>query len=157
MKQAILITAYKNFEHLKELIRFFDDPLFSIYIHIDLKSNINQEELITLQGPNVKLVNKYKVNWGGVNHLKSYLLLSELALENPDNSYFHLITGQDFPVKTLNKFKLFLKREETIRRGYLRYERLPNKNWFRGGMDRLMYYNFMICWMRKSIKNLSGK
>lgn len=37
MKQAILITAYKNYHHLEEIIAFFDDD-FEIYIHIDRKS-----------------------------------------------------------------------------------------------------------------------
>ena len=37
MKQAILITAYKNFNHLIDLIDFFDDD-FEIFIHIDKKS-----------------------------------------------------------------------------------------------------------------------
>lgn len=157
IKQALLITAYKNFEHLQELVRFFDDPLFSIYIHIDVKSDINEQDLISLQRYNVTLVRKYKVNWGGLNHLKAYLLLSKLALEEPSNSYFHLISGQDFPVKSLNFFKLFIEREAGLRRGYLRHEKLPNKNWFRGGMDRLMYYNLYDVLDAKKHKKLIRK
>ena len=42
--QAILITAYKNYHHLEDLVNFFDGS-FNIYIHIDKKSSISKENL----------------------------------------------------------------------------------------------------------------
>jgi hypothetical protein len=66
------------------------------------------------------------------------LLLSEKALEDKRNGYFHLITGQDFPVKTLNYFI----NEFDTEKDYLGYFELPAKCWLYGGMDRIEYYNF---------------
>ena len=142
MKQAILITAYKDFDHLIDLIDFFDDEWFECYIHID-KKHFPEEAIIqkirSLRP--VKLVSDhYTVNWGGRNHLRSYLLLAEEALKNPDNSYFHLISGQDFPVKSVSYFKSFAKRSD--QRDYLTYNKMPYKNWIHGGMNRVEYYNF---------------
>ena len=37
MKQAILITAYKHFDHLYDIVTYFDDR-FAIYMHIDKKT-----------------------------------------------------------------------------------------------------------------------
>ena len=90
MKQAILITAYKNYKHLESIVNFFDDN-FKIFIHIDRKSDISNEELHFLKSfKKVKIISrKYKVNWGGLNHLKSILYLSEIALKNKDIEYFH--------------------------------------------------------------------
>ena len=100
MKQAILITAYKNYHHLEEIIQCFDVN-FEIYIHLDKKSKISKEELARLKGYNIvkSIAQKYSVNWGGFNHLKSILYLTEKALQSQDNHYFHLITGHDFPIK----------------------------------------------------------
>lgn len=42
MKHALLITAYKNFEHLIDIINFYSKDI-EIYIHIDKKSKITNK------------------------------------------------------------------------------------------------------------------
>jgi len=142
MKQALLITAYRDFDHLMDIIRFFDEDSFECYIHIDKKYFPDEaviEKILSL-GP-VKLVSHhYTVNWGGRNHLRSYLLLAEEALKNSDTVYFHLISGHDFPVKQLAYFKAFAA--QSHRKDFLTCNRMPYKNWVHGGMNRLEYYNF---------------
>lgn len=141
MPQAILITAYKNYYHLEEIVKFFDDD-FEVYIHIDKKSIISQVELNQLENySQVKLiVQKYKVNWGGINHLKSILYLTEKALKNPQNFYFHLISGHDFPIKKLAEFKAFFDENRTLE--FINYFDVPKQGWANnGGMDRIEYYN----------------
>jgi hypothetical protein len=145
MKQAILITAYKNYHHLEEIINFFDDN-FQLYIHIDKKSKISNIELNDLKKyANVKLVSqKYKVNWGGFNHLQSILYLTEQALENPDNNYFHLITGHDFPIKTSAYFVGFFKDNNNEYADYWTIPKIGGAD--NGNMDRIEYYNFFDLW-----------
>lgn len=159
MKQAILITAYKNYHHLEEIIAFFDDD-FEIYVHIDRKSIITKQELLRLrQYDAVKLISqKYKVNWGGFNHLRSILYLSEMALKNPQNYYFHLISGHDFPIKKVSYFKSFFRNTD---KEYLNFFEVPFSGWGdTGGLDRLQYYNlydlfnFKIDFQKKIIKKL---
>lgn len=138
-KQAVLITAYKDFDQLVELINFFDDT-FSIYIHIDKKSKVDSKILERINSCNqVKLISRrYKVNWGSIHHLLSYLSLAEEALKDQENCFFHLITGQDYPIKSLDYFKTQLN----IERDYLDWEMLPVPRWSKyNGMDRLDYYN----------------
>ena len=141
MKQAILITAYKNYHHLEEIIKFFDDN-FELYIHIDKKSKISDIELDNLKKyDTVKLVSqKYKVNWGGFNHLKSILYLIEQALKNPQNQYFHLISGHDYPIKKLSYFVEFFKNKKAEYINYFEVPRLGGAD--NGGMDRIEYYSF---------------
>tara|TARA_B100000795_G_scaffold107866_1_gene79648 strand:+ start:820 stop:1692 length:873 start_codon:yes stop_codon:yes gene_type:complete len=140
MKQAILITSYKDFVQLKNLISAFDET-FNIYVHIDKKSNVSPkalQELKTIE--NVKyLYQDYKVNWGGLNHLKAYLKLSTIALKDKENSFFHLITGQDYPIKTADYFKAIVAEKKG---DYLEYFKMPSDCWYKGGMNRLEYYNF---------------
>lgn len=139
--QAILITAYKNINHLNDIIRFFDEK-FSLYIHIDKKSTLTKDELELLNRyKNVRyLTQKYEINWGGLNHLKAILDLSEKAFEEEQNSYFHLITGHDYPIKSLNNFSQFeTKYSDKI---FMEYHPIPYSAWKNGGMDRLEQYNF---------------
>ena len=142
IKQAILITAYKNYHHLDELITFFDQN-FEIYIHIDKKSKISEQELSKLRAiNNVRLISqKYRVKWGGFNHLKSILYLVEQALKNSENQYFHLITGHDFPKKKIDDFLNYFNKNN--KEEYLNYYYFPNDGWFdNGGLDRIEYFNF---------------
>jgi hypothetical protein len=145
MKQAILITAYKNYHHLEEIIHCFDAN-FELYIHLDKKSKISDIELTNLRKyDSVKLVEqKYKVNWGGFYHLKSILYLTEQALKNPENRYFHLITGHDFPIKKSAYFLDFFKDNDNE---YIDYWTLPKIGGAdNGNMDRIEYYNFFDLW-----------
>lgn len=148
MKQAILITAYKNYHHLEEIIQCFDAN-FELYIHLDKKSRISEAELSNLRNhDSVKLLDKkYKVNWGGFNHLKSILYLTEQALKNSENQYFHLITGHDFPIKTGDYFMEFFKKNRDTE--FINYFNFPDaKSGWPGnnGLDRIEYYNFHDTW-----------
>jgi len=44
LKQAILVTAYKDIDRLKILTDLFDDD-FSFYIHIDKKAALQKKKL----------------------------------------------------------------------------------------------------------------
>lgn len=138
--QAILITAYKNIEHLEEIARFFGEG-FNIYIHIDKKSKIDPKSAESLlKHKNIAyLSRKHKVNWGGLNHLLAILDLAEQAFRNTHNEYFHLITGHDFPIKSKNDFTTFF--DQNKHSNYMEYHKLPYADWPEGGMDRLSRYN----------------
>lgn len=140
MKQAILITAYKNFDHLVDISNFFDEE-FEIYIHIDKKIKVDPLVISNLTScSNVKLVSrKFRVNWGGRNHLKAILYLTKKALEQEENWFFHLISGHDYPIKKLSYFKSFFAQHSD--KNYINHFEVPNAKWPNSGMDRLMYYN----------------
>ncbi len=140
MKQAILITAFKNFDQLSEIAKFFDED-FSVYIHIDKKGGALASDLTKLEGlSNVVLVGqKYKVNWGGRNHLRCILFLISEALKDKNIQYFHLITGQDFPIKSKEAFKEFFNKNKE--KDFLEHFTMPAACWNQGGMDRIEYYN----------------
>lgn len=141
MKQALLITAYKDFEQLTEISNFFGDN-FALFIHIDKKSTIETAQLKNIQSlKNVRLLSrKYRVNWGGRNHLKSILWLSREALKHSDLSYFHMITAQDFPIKSKNDFLTFF--DSNKKNIFLENFTMPAKCFNHGGMHRVEYYNF---------------
>lgn len=142
--QAILITAYKNYSHLCDLVKFFNNN-FSIYIHVDKKSLITNEELELLrQYPNVKYTSKaYNINWGGINHLLAILHLSREALKDRSNKYFHLITGHDYPIKTVSEFSNFYDSNKD--KDFMEFFPLPYNPWPEGGLDRLSRYNLYDC------------
>lgn len=138
MKQAILITAYKDLDFLKEVISFFDDD-FAFFIHIDKKC---KEDIAGLsQIKKVYLFNNYHIEWGGSNHLMAILMLIREAYKRNEYAYFHLITGSDFPVKPLAEFKDFFEKHKN--ENFMEYFSLPRASWGEdGGLKRIRYYWF---------------
>ena len=153
MKQAILVTAYKNFGHLERIIRHFDDD-FVFYIHIDKKSPLPEgaQDKLLADERVLFLSRKYKVNWGGFNHLQSILLLCREAARNEEVSYMHLISGHDFPIKSCDYFKEYISRNRG--KEFLEHFEMPADFWPYGGMDRLTNYNFYDLFNGKTEKGL---
>jgi hypothetical protein len=133
-KQAILITAYKNIEQIFDIINFLGDG-FEFYIHIDKKFSYDMSPVEHIR--NVHIFSEYIVNWGSVNHLKSILFLANKALEDKNNLFFHLISGQDFPAKPPGYFFT----ELDITKDYLSFAEMSMIGWSNGGMHRLEYYH----------------
>ena len=153
MKQAILITAYKDFALLNNLVRSFNNH-FTIYIHVEKKSRYTKDNLLEHKNnSNVILVEKkYSINWGGFNHVKSVLFLIKEAMKNHENYFFHFITGQDLPVKSMDDFMTFFNyKNGNI---YLDSFNFPKKGWAdNDGKDRLFYYNFFDILNGKNYKH----
>lgn len=139
MKQAILVTAYKNLDHLQNTVDAFDSN-FSFYIHIDKKTVCNEDVLKKLKtNPKVKLLSRqYQSNWAGLNHLKAILLLCAESIKDSDTEYFHLITGHDYPIKSPAYFSDFLTKNKGTE--FISTNPLPFKNWKGGGLNRISYF-----------------
>lgn len=157
MKHAILITAYKNFKHLLDIIDYFDDD-FEVFIHIDRCVKLEPEEYQLLQQrPNVKFISqKYKIYWGSVNHLRSIVLLCREALKNKDIGYIHTISGCDYPIKNIHYFKSLF--QNGVHREYICFFKLPSPVWY-GGLCRYEYY-YLNDWVNIKTKRgnyISGK
>jgi hypothetical protein len=137
MRQAVLILAHKNEKQICDIINYLGED-FEFYIHIDKKSKMNLKKIIMGKN-NIHVFRKYVVNWAGSNIIKATLFLSKKALEDTRNKYFHLISGQDFPVKTGDYFYNKLDTSKS----YLKYFEMPIKRWGNGGgMDRIEQYHF---------------
>jgi hypothetical protein len=139
MKQALLIAAHKDFDHLLDIFTHFSGGNFEFYVHINKKSIVEPDIMQKIRANgNVKFIsNKYSIRWGGLNLLKTIHLLAEEALKNREITFFHFISGQDMPVKESSYFENTLDRNKD----YLEYFKLPAECWKYGGMDRLELYN----------------
>lgn len=139
MKHAILILAHKNITLLCKILKYFDNQC-DIFIHIDKKSSFTLEDINSLyKYRNVKKVyQKFAVHWGGFSMLKSELDLLKLALKESDATYFHLISGQDYPIKPLNVFIEFFERHNG--KNFLEFKHIPFAARDGNGYFRFQYY-----------------
>lgn len=119
MTHAILMTVYKDTELINSIINLYP-PNFFVYIHIDKKSIIMEDDII--QKGNVHVFKEYKVNWGGVNHVKALLFLLRHAIKQ-ECDYYHWVTGQDMPIRP-ETFDIRIKKGVS----YLEFYKLSSAN-----------------------------
>ena len=105
MKHAILIMAHDEFLHLEHLIEYFCKDC-SIFIHFDKDGSISDNEIKKAAGWNnvLRTYKKYSIHWGGFNMLRCELFLLDEATKHCEADYFHLLSGQDYPIKPLKIF-----------------------------------------------------
>lgn len=71
--QAFLITAYKDFDSLKELTAALSRHGLC-FVHADRRGTITAAQIDELNTmPNVRAIRKRKVNWGSIEHLYAML------------------------------------------------------------------------------------
>lgn len=136
MKLAFLIQAHKSFNQLEKLIYFLNKNNCDIYVHIDLKSEELYNELrkIKKKYKRLNLVkNRKNVIWSGFSQVEATLEMLKLAnLQKYD--YINLISGEDLLIKSLDEFKIFLKKNKG--KEFIEFEDIGNKKW------RLKKYSF---------------
>lgn len=127
LKQAILIIAHNNWDILKNQIDFFSSDLFDIFIHVDKKSYKSFEKYFfghKLRS-NVYIYSEYRVNWGGYSQIKTEIFLFEMARNfNSSYSYYHLLSGVDFPIKS--SFEIYNFFDNNFPSNFLTFAHLEN-------------------------------
>jgi hypothetical protein len=115
LNQAIIITAYKNFDYLVDLSKDLSACGFYVYIHVDQKVS-NENILKTLNGiTNVCALTKFSICWGGIKHLLAILLLMrKIYDEHDDVHYIHVISGTDCLCKSVRDFRMFFHSENAL-------------------------------------------
>lgn len=117
--QAVLILAHKNIDQVIELSQRLSS-CFNVYIHFDKKVSLSEKQELSLKKLNVNFFSKYDVKWGSYSIVRATIDLMKLALENPKNKYFHLISGQDWPMEAPQKIYDFFEDTNKIYMNYWR-------------------------------------
>ncbi|WP_241570103.1 beta-1,6-N-acetylglucosaminyltransferase [Rosenbergiella collisarenosi] len=95
---AVLIQAHNNLSYILFLAEKFLGINF--YVHIDSKNIEDNIKLRECNYSNIQFISNPKsVYWGGYSQVKATLKLLTLAYENPENEFFHLMSGECIPLK----------------------------------------------------------
>ena len=117
--QAVLVVAHKDADQIIELAKILTRK-FEVYIHFDMKYRIPAESADILKSmAHVRLFQKIAVNWGGYSIAEAELVLLREAMKNPEISYFHIISGQDWPVRPPEEIYDFYEGNDSIYMDYV--------------------------------------
>lgn len=105
-KHAYLIIAHNNWKILEKLLALLDNKGNDIYLHIDCKLDISNLRL-NVHHANLFVFHEIDVRWGDVFQIQVEFLLFKEAYNKGYYIYYHLISGQDLPIKTQDEIHAF--------------------------------------------------
>lgn len=111
-KHAYLIIAHNDIEHLQRLISAIDTEYNDIFLHFD-KSQYDNYNVDSLKTEKSKLFvySQFSVHWGSFSIVECELLLLKKAI-NGNYSYYHLLSGSDYLLKSADTVYHFFEKEQ---------------------------------------------
>lgn len=109
MKVAFLMLCHKNPKQINLLLKALKHPQIDVFIHVDSKNENIREDIEKSDG--VYLLPKkdcVDVQWAQFSEVKATLNLLNAAISEGGYSHYFLISGQDFPLKSIGKIVRFL-------------------------------------------------
>lgn len=113
MKVAFLMQCHKNPKQINLLLKALKHPQVDVFIHVDSKNENIRENIEKIDG--VYLLPKkdcVDVQWAQFSQVKATLNLLNAAISRGGYSHYFLISGQDFPIKSIGEIVKFLNGHE---------------------------------------------
>ena len=111
MQINYIILTHKSPTQLERLISRLDDQDTTFFVHIDLKTNIEQFKY--LQKENVIfLEDRVDVIWGDFSIVQATLNAMKSVVEHRSQGYTILLSGQDYPIKSNREIKEYLSKNQ---------------------------------------------
>lgn len=153
-KHAYLIMAHNQWEVLKKSIQLLDDERNDIFIHIDAKAkNVPLDEIKGIaKRSRVILTERIRAIRLTYNLYEITLLMLKKAMETDEYAYFHLITGQDLPIKNQDYIHAFFERYA----GKNFIDVVPMESMRADWRERVSLYNFMAQYLTPTSKLYFG-
>jgi hypothetical protein len=144
MKLAFLILVHRYPQQAIRLVStLLKEEDATIFIHVDAKSEVVYKLLKNKFSDEKNVIftaKRYKVYWGSYNQIKATTELMHTAFKFGKHNAYTLLSGQDFPIKSISTFKEFLSKNPE--KEFIPHFPLPNpETWDgNGGMDRMQLY-----------------
>lgn len=100
MKHAYLIIAHNEPLLLQVLVDLIDDERNDIFIAIDSRSDIKLFKSLKAKKSGLTFTKQCDNRWGSVKQIETEYVLFETAQNSGCYSYYHLLSGQDLPIKS---------------------------------------------------------
>lgn len=127
-KHAFLILAHTQPELLKRLLMRLNHNRVDIFLHLDRKLLINEYDLKTsIKHANLYFTPRLNVTWGGYSIIRAELLLLEKATNTGIYSFYHLLSGQDYLLQSIDKVLNY-------------YDKTPDINYISFKQDEVLSY-----------------
>lgn len=144
MKHAILIIAHKNVDQLCNLLEVLKNEQLDIYVHLDKKWNLSNEQIEKIAHSNTqtsicsKRISGYLDTW---SLCEIAIELMKMARRRGDYGYYYLISGQDYPIKPIKEIVKYL--DEHYPKPIIDCTPMRKDNWIYSGF---LWIRFLACY-----------
>lgn len=138
MRHAYLIIAHNDFEMLNALLSALDDERNDIYVHIDIKAKNYNENILkeSVKFGNLHVYQEIDVRWGTESQVKCEMFLIKKAVNHRYHDYYHIISGVDYPIKSLDEIDAFF--EKNYGKEFIHFDKsLASEE----ALDRVFYFH----------------
>lgn len=138
MKNAYLIIAHDDKDMLIDLLKALDCIDNDLFVHIDRKSDVIQENELhgIVKQSKLNVYKKIDVRWGNESQVQCEMFLITQALNQGYHDYYHIISGADYPIKGLEEIKGFL--ECNSGKEFIHFDSLKADN---ATLKRVLFYH----------------
>ena len=141
MKICHLILTHKNSQQLLRLAKAISHPNCDIYVHLDKKADVVDFEKIQKEVQCNFIRNRVKVNWGGYSIIDAIITsLNEIRASGKKYDFINFISGQDYPIRSMNEFVTFLSKNAG--KCFIAFNRDDDKTWWKENIIRITRYHF---------------
>lgn len=115
MRFAYLFLVHRMTKTLETAIRLLDDERNDIYIHVDAKAkDFPFDEVGSLAKQGRVFFTKQRIDaaWGGFELVEAELVLLKEATAREQYGYYHLLSGDDLPLKSQDEMHAFFEANE---------------------------------------------
>lgn len=151
MKHAIMIIAHKNVEQVCHLVKILKNDSLDIFIHLDKKWNISEDEIRKIKKSNnqvyicTKRISGFLDTW---SLCEITIELMKCAREKGPYAYYFLLSGQDYPIKPISE--IVKKMDESYPKPIIDCTPMRKDNWIYSGFK---WRRFLVCY--RFIENLT--
>lgn len=150
--QAVLIIAHTNAAQVFALSQKLTRR-FNVYIHFDKKYNIPEEyKKRFAMNSHIHIYSRYFVHWGAFSIVETTIFLLQEAMKEQRNTYFHIISGMDWLVRSVDYIYNFYENNEKI---YLNFT--PAENITKSGEPTIWWQKYYFDYDKINRKSLYGK
>jgi hypothetical protein len=149
VKLAVMVLAHRAPEQLAQLVAAMCHPRVTLYLHIDRRADLHDfaRQLAGLADVDPVLLPRRATRWGGIELVDA--TLDGIARAAADGcTYFSLISGQDFPLRSVEELLRFV--DDAGSRSYVEHWPLPTPRWRLGGRDRTDFYTYDLLGRRET-------
>jgi hypothetical protein len=150
MSLAYIILAHKNPLQLKKLVNALHDDNDYFIIHIDKRVEILPFKERLIDYKNVFFIEEREnARWGDIGIVKATVKGLNLLYKNKFNySHVSLLSGQDYPIKSLSYIHNFFK--NNINKSFIEFIPFPVDSLRFGGVHRIKSYSFNLFGRRET-------
>ncbi|WP_435952991.1 beta-1,6-N-acetylglucosaminyltransferase [Dryocola sp. BD626] len=123
---AVLIQTHNNASYISLLAKL--NPDVSFYVHVDLKCDDIFHEIKKTSCENIFLLeDRVSVYWGGYSQIVATLKLLHMALIKSNASYYHLMSGECFPLIPFSQMEKIWGCTPTV--NFIESHKRPDNEW----------------------------